>query len=114
MLADHRLESELFGHVRGAFAGAWRDTTGLLEAAERGTALLDDVDELPPDLQTKLLRFLEEGRLARVGGTDAIAVSTRIIAATSHDLEAEIRAGRFREDLFYRLNVIVLRLPPLR
>src|SRR5262245_4306777 len=113
-LTDHRLESALFGHVRGAFAGAWRDTPGLLEAAERGTALLDDVDELPPELQTKLLRFLEEGRLARVGGTDAIAVSTRIIAATGRDLEAEVRAGRFREDLFYRLTVIVLRLPPLR
>jgi DNA-binding NtrC family response regulator len=113
-LADHRLESELFGHVRGAFAGAWRDTPGLLEAAERGTALLDDVDELPPELQAKLLRFLAEGCFARVGGTDAIAVSTRIIAATSHDLEAEVHAGRFREDLFYRLNVIALRLPPLR
>jgi len=114
MLADQRLESELFGHVRGAFAGAWRDTPGLLEAAERGTALLDDIDELPPDLQGKLFRLLEEGRVERVGGTDAIAVSTRIIAATSGDLRVEVRAGRFREDLFYRLNVITLRLPPLR
>jgi len=113
-LSESLRESELFGHVRGAFAGAWRDTPGLLEAAERGTALLDDVDELPPELQAKLLRFLAEGCFARVGGTDAIAVSTRIIAATSHDLEAEVRAGRFREDLFYRLNVIALRLPPLR
>jgi DNA-binding NtrC family response regulator len=113
-LADPQLESELFGHVRGTFAGAWRDTPGLLEAAERGTALLDDVDELPPELQAKLLRFLEEGRVQRAGGTDAIAVSTRLIAATSRDLAADVRAGRFHEDLFYRLNVITLRLPSLR
>jgi DNA-binding NtrC family response regulator len=113
-LADHLLESELFGQVRGAFTGAWRDKPGGLETAEGGTAFLDDVAELPPELQTKLLRFLEQRRFERVGGTDTVTVSTRIVAATNRDLGAEVRAGRFREDLFYRLNVIALRLPSLR
>jgi len=113
-LAEHLLESELFGHVRGAFTGAWRDKPGRLEAAARGTAFLDEIGELTPEVQAKLLRFLEERSFEPVGGGETITVETRIIAATSRHLGEEVRAGRFRDDLFYRLNVVALEVPPLR
>jgi NtrC-family two-component system response regulator AlgB len=113
-LAEHLLESELFGHVKGAFTGAWKDKPGRLEAAQGGTVFLDEVGELTPDLQGKLLRFIEEHRCERVGGGETITVDARIIAATNRDLEAEVHAGRFRQDLFFRLNVIGIRLPSLR
>jgi len=113
-LVDHLLESELFGHVRGAFTGAWKDKPGRLEAANGGTVLLDEVGELPPDLQAKLLRLIEEHRFERVGGSETVSLDARIIAATNRDLESDVSSGRFRQDLFFRLNVIGLQLPPLR
>ncbi len=113
-LAEHLLESELFGHLKGAFTGAWKDKPGRLEAARGGTLFLDEVGDLTPELQGKLLRFLEEHRFERVGGSDTIEVDARVIAATNRDLESDVRDGRFREDLFFRLNVIAIRLPPLR
>jgi two-component system response regulator AtoC len=108
------LESELFGHTRGAFTGAVEQRRGLFEEANGGTLFLDEIGELPVALQVKLLRALQEGEIRRVGDNAAVPVDVRVIAATSRDLEAEVRAGRFRADLFYRINVVRIPLPPLR
>ncbi len=113
-LSEELLESELFGHVRGAFTGAVKDKPGRLEAADGGTVFLDEIADLSAALQTKFLRFVQEQSFERVGGDRTIRVDIRIIAASNRDLPAEVSARRFREDLFYRLNVIALGVPPLR
>jgi len=113
-LSAELLESELFGHVEGAFTGAVRDTVGKVSVAEGGTLLLDEIGDLPLPLQPKLLRLLQERCYERVGETQTRASNVRVIAASNRNLEAEMTAGRFREDLFYRLNVIEVTLPPLR
>jgi DNA-binding NtrC family response regulator len=113
-LPENLVESELFGHERGAFTGANRTRKGAFETAAGGTLFLDEIGELPPPVQAKLLRVLEEQQVTRVGGERAIRVDARVVAATNRDLQKEIEARRFRQDLFYRLNVHVLEVPPLR
>jgi two-component system response regulator AtoC len=108
------IESELFGHEKGAFTDAKSQRPGLFEMAEGGTIFLDEIGDMPPDLQAKILTVVEEGRYRRVGGTRDLAVSARIIAATNQDLEKRVEEGRFRRDLLYRLNALTVRIPPLR
>jgi len=108
------LESELFGHVRGAFTGALKNKIGKFEQADKGTIFLDEIGDMSPDLQVKILRVLEEGEFERVGGNETLRVDIRVIAATHRNLEDRVEKGLFREDLFYRLCVIPLTLPPLR
>jgi two-component system NtrC family response regulator len=113
-IPENLLESELFGHEKGSFTGAHTQRKGLMEAAGGGTLFLDEIGELPPGIQVKLLRFLQEQRFQRVGGRQEIQIDTRIIAATNVDLKQAVAGGKFREDLFFRLAVVVIKLPPLR
>ena len=113
-LAENLLESELFGHVRGSFTGAVDNRTGRFEAAHTGTVFLDEINSTTAKLQVKLLRVLQEHEFERVGDTNTICVDTRVIAASNRDLLEEVDAGRFREDLYYRLNVVTIHVPPLR
>src|SRR5256884_709777 len=113
-LPGELLESELFGHEKGAFTGAYRQKPGKFEAAHQGTLMLDEIGEMPLRLQAKLLHVLQDGEFSRVGGEKIIDTDVRLIAATNRDLEASMRAHQFREDLYYRLNVIEIRIPPLR
>ncbi len=113
-MPENLLESELFGHMRGAFTGADQNKKGLLEVAEKGTIFLDEIGEMSPVMQVKLLRVLQERRFRRVGGLEELQADIRVIAATNQDLTKAVAEGRFREDLFYRINVIPIALPPLR
>ena len=113
-LAEHLLEDELFGHVRGAFTGAINDKPGRLAAGDGGTVLLDEIAELPTSLQIKFLNFVQDRSFERIGSDRTMRVDVRVIVASNRNLEAEVAAGRFREDLYYRLNVITFTLPPLR
>ena len=113
-MPEHLLESEMFGHERGAFTDARQQKRGLLEQADEGTVFLDEIGEMLPILQAKLLRFLEEKAFRRVGGNVDIKVDVRVIAATNRDLEGQVKSGKFREDLYYRLNVLRIEVPPLR
>ena len=113
-IAPDLLTSELFGHKRGAFTGATEDRAGLFELADGGTLFLDEIGDCPPDLQTRLLRVLDQGEIRRVGDGRAIPVDVRILAATHHDLERDVAEGRFRKDLFFRLSVFTIHMPPLR
>jgi DNA-binding NtrC family response regulator len=113
-LSESLLESELFGHERGAFTGAVGRRDGRFKQADGGTLFLDEIGEVSPAVQVKLLRFLQEKTFERVGGNETLKVDVRVIAATNRDLGAEIKKGAFREDLFYRLNVVTIELPPLR
>ena len=113
-LPEPLLESELFGHMKGAFTGAYTNKEGLFEVANGGAVFLDEIGETPPSIQVKLLRVLEEKEFRRIGGTKNIKVDVRIVAATNKNLEKAVAEGAFREDLFYRLDVIPIHLPPLR
>jgi two-component system response regulator AtoC len=113
-IPENLLESELFGHAKGAFTGAATERAGLFEEADGGTLFLDEIGELPQPLQVKLLRALQEGEIRRVGESASRKVDARIICATARDLQKEVQEGRFRSDLFYRINVVQIHLPPLR
>ena len=113
-IPENLLESELFGHEKGVFTGAYIQRKGLMETADGGTLFLDEIGELPPAIQVKLLRFLQEHRLQRVGGRQEIQIDTRLVAATNADLKQMIDTGKFREDLYFRLAVVTIRLLPLR
>src|SRR5437016_9480695 len=114
LFSETLIESELFGHERGAFTGAIKDRPGRFELAEGGTIFLDDVDDVPLGMQVKLLRVLQNRTIERLGGTRTVPVNTRVLAGTKRDLRQMVAEGKFREDLYYRLNVLPLTLPPLR